>query len=183
MADVLEVRGLQSLIRELRGPAFRDVNRALRGEAKQIAMELLPEVVAAVKASDAPQADAVSRTVRVHSDRVPVIVVGKINPWSGVKWRRPGQGAAESKRRRGSIAHGVVYGPKGGRRPRGQAYRGAENYYRIGRDESGGPLGRAVMGPMREKAAEAYLEAYRRVLAEHGFLRRGGSLFWAGRGR
>ena len=183
MADVLEVRGLQSLIRELKGPAFRDVNRALRAESKAIALEMLPEIVAAVKASNAPQAEAVSKTVRVHSDRVPVVVVGKTNPWGGRKWRRAGQGAKASKLRRGSIAHGVVYGPKGGRRPDGAAYAGSENYYRTSRDETGGPLGRALMGPLRDKAAMAYLAAYERVLTEHGFARRGGKMHWLGRGR
>ena len=68
---------------------FREVNRELRAAAKPIAQSLLPEVAEAVRQSRAPQADRMAATLRVHSDRVPVVVIGKVNPkLSGFKRRR-----------------------------------------------------------------------------------------------
>jgi hypothetical protein len=183
MANTASVRveGLQPLVRELKGPLFRDANRELRQYATLIARDLVPEVQKAVSASNAPQARAVAGTVRAHSDRVPVVVVGKTNPWGGKKWRRRDQSAAEAKARRGSIAHGVVYGPKGGRRDTGAQ----ENYYRIGRDDSGGPLGRALRdgGQIWDQATEVYLKMFAAVMRRHGFIGMNlKALYWDGKG-
>ena len=167
----VDVRGLDTLVRDLRGPMWRDVNRELRGEAKQIAATLAPIVAAAVAQSGAPQAAAVAATVRAHSDRVPVVVVGKTNPRLGGFTRRgprkDGGPRADVKLRRGSLAHGVVYGPLGGRRHTGVQ----ENYYRIGRDTTGGPLGRALAdaGPAFDKACDEYLAAFLTVMGRHGW--------------
>ena len=76
----VDVLGLDALVRDLRGPVWRDVNRELRGEARAIAGTLVPVISDAVARSGAPQARAVAATVRPHSDRVPVVVVGKTNP-------------------------------------------------------------------------------------------------------
>jgi hypothetical protein len=181
MTPAVRVEGLQPLVRELKGSLFRDANRELRQYALLIARDLVPEVQKAVAASGAPQSEAVARTVRAHSDRVPVIVVGKTNPWGGPRWKRRGQSAADAKLRRGSLAHGVVYGPKGGRRDTDAQ----ENYYRIGRDESGGALGRALRdgGPIWDQATEVYLQMFAAVMRRHGFIGMNlKALYWDGKG-
>jgi hypothetical protein len=179
-ADVrVEVTGLQPLVKELRGPLFKDVNRELRQYSKLIATDLVPHVAAAVADSNAPQAAAVAKTVRAHSDRIPVVVVGKTNPWGGKKWRRSTTTTTTSRRRRGSLAHGVVYGPKGGRPDTTPQ----ENYYRIPRDNSGGPLGRALRGPIMDEASEVYLRVFASVMRHHGFIgQRVKALNWNGHG-
>lgn len=172
MAAGIKVTGLDAYVRPLRGKVFKDVNRELRVAAKRIAGDIRPEVEQAVKESRAPQAPAMARTVRVHSDRVPVVVIGKVNPrFATTKFRRAGQSAQQSKMRRGALAHGVVYGPRGGRKDT----RAAENYYRIGRDDSGGPVGRSVAsrGPAMRKAQDAYLREYVAILRRYGFTVKG----------
>ena len=170
----IDVTGLTAWVTALKGPEFRDVNAALRAQAYQIAKTLEPEVAKAVLKSKAPQARAMSTTVRAKSDRVPVVVIGKVNPsFNKVKrkgravsgFTRRGKGAKAHAERRGALAHGVVYGPKGGKR----STVADENYYAIPRDESGGPVGRYLKnGPAMEAAAEAWFEAYRELLRRHG---------------
>jgi hypothetical protein len=172
----VEVTGLAPLVQELRGPLFRNVNRELRSVAKLIAQDLVPEVSAAVAASGAPQAHAMAATVRAHSDRVPVVVVGKVNPKFSSRFTRPG---SNSKLRRGSLAHGVVYGPLGGKR----GTKAHENYYHKGRDSSGGALGRTVStGTVFDLACEAYLTQFLAIMRHHGFASGGGDrMRWMGR--
>ncbi len=175
--SAIKVAGLQPLIKELRGPMFKDVNRELRAESKRIAQDMVPHVADAVRASAAPQADAMAGTVRAHSDRVPVVVVGKVNPKFKSGFRRKGQSAAASKLRRGALAHGVAYGPKGGKR----ATRPHENYYRIARNNTGGAFAHALDGRVLDRATEAYLAAYGDVMRRHGFV--GASvraMYWKG---
>lgn len=168
----IKVIGLDAYVRPLKGKVFKDVNRELRSAAKGIAAEIAPVIVEAVKQSGAPQSPAMARTVRVHSDRVPVVVIGKVNPqFASSKFRRAGQSAKVSKMRRGALAHGVVYGPRGGRKDT----RVAENYYRIRRDDSGGPVGRSVAssGPAMRRAQDAYLREYAAILRRYGFVVKG----------
>ena len=170
MTDSLRVEasGVRELTSALKGPAFKDVNRQLRKAARGIASDLLvPMVRDAVAASGAPQAAAMADTVRPHSDRVPVVVVGKVNPRFASGFTRRGGTAAQSKARRGSLARGVVAGPLGGRRDTGAD----ENYYRIPRDPSWGALGRALAdgGPIAEAGAARYLAEYLRILRAEGF--------------
>jgi hypothetical protein len=172
-ADV-EVTGLTGLVRELKGPLFKDLNRELRQFSKLIAADLVPHVEAAVRQSGAPQADAMARTVRVHSDRVPVVVVGKVNPrFRGSRFR-----GGNTKKRRGALAHGVVYGPKGGRKDTPAD----ENYYAPQRrDDSGGALGRSVKsGPIWDEATAAYLKYFQAAATHHGFIKSGRSVRWGG---
>jgi hypothetical protein len=179
-AATVRVEGLQPLVRELKGPLFRDVNKELRQYATLIAKDLVPEVSQIVARSNAPQARAVARTVRAHSDRVPVVVVGKTNPFPPKRWARRG-GSSDSKRRRGAVAHGVVYGPKGGRADTDAQ----ENYYRIGRDDSGGELGRALRegGRLWDEACDVYLKMYAAAMRRHGFIGQNiKALSWNGRG-
>lgn len=157
----VEVDGLAELVRILKGPKFRDVNFALREHAGQIAERLMPAAQAATRQSRAPQAHAMAATYRVKRDRVPVLSLGKVNPRFGSGFRRRGASASSTARRRGSLAHGVTYGPKGG-----------PNYYRIPRDPSGGPLGAAMRPPggrAYRQALDAYLRAYLQVLRAAGF--------------
>lgn len=157
----VRTEGLTDLVSALKGPAFRQVNKELRASAKVIATGMLPTVRSAVTKSRAPQAKAMANTVRVHSDRVPVVVVGKVNPrFAGSKFR-----GGNTKRRRGAMALGVVSGPLGGRRDT----TAHENYYRISRDRSWGPLGQAIRGPVTRDAETAYLKAYIAILKAHGF--------------
>lgn len=168
-------------MRTLKGPLYRDVNKELRQFATQIAKDLVPEVAAAVRRSNAPQAGALAKTVRAHSDRVPVVVVGKTNPYSGKAWKRKTTTPKSSKRRRGAMAHGVVYGPLGGRADTDAR----ENYYRIPRDDSGGALGAALRegGPLWDEACEVYLKVYASVMRHHGFIgHQVKALHWNGRG-
>ena len=160
MPTYCEADGLQELVKVLRGPAFKDINRELRSGAKLIAADILPEVAAAVRASPAPQAAALAATVRVHSDRVPVVVVGKTNPRFNSGWRRGGN----SRQRRGAMALGVVAGPAGGKK----RTRSRENYYRRGRDNSWGRLGQAVRGPIMRQGEIAYLKLYIATLRAYG---------------
>lgn len=173
----IEVLGLTAWVSALKGPAFRQVNEALRGEAMRIATTLIPEVEKAISLSSAPQAPAMKGTVRARRDRVPVLSIGATNPkFRNRQGRKPpftrsGSGALAAKLRRGAIAHGIVYGTKGGHP------RGGGDYYQIPRDESGGPVGRYISrGAAFDKAADAYFEAYRRVLAEQGITLRKGRL-------
>lgn len=178
------VTGLAPLITELRGPLTRDVNRELRGAAREIAAALVPVIADAVRASPAPQAAALAGTVRVHSDRLPIVVVGKTNPKLSGFTRRgsraDGRARVSVKLRRGALAHGVVYGPKGGRRDTPAA----ENYYRTGRDSGGGPVGASLAqnGAAFDAACRAYLDAYADILRRHGFIGASGrALRWSGR--
>ena len=158
----VKVTGLRELVAELRGPVFRDVNRELRAHSRLIANDMVPLVAAAVRRSPAPQAQAMAGTVRAHSDRVPVVVVGKTNPRFSTRFTRSG---SSSKARRGSLARGVVSGPAGGKR----STSANENYYRIGRDPSWGALGAALRGPILRDAEIAYLRLYIATLKAHGF--------------
>ena len=164
----IEADGLRELTAALKGPAFKDVNSELRRAARGIANDVLvPLVSQAVASSGAPQAAAMAATVRAHSDRVPVVVVGKVNPRFSSGFRRPGGSAAQSKARRGSMARGVVSGPLGGRRDT----RADENYYRIPRDPSWGALGRALSegGQIVEAGTQRYLDEYLTILRRAGF--------------
>ena len=159
--QAVKVTGLDELVKVLKGPAFKDVNKELRQHSKLIAGDLAPAVSQAVAKSRAPQAAALAKTVRVHSDRVPVVVVGKVNPRFASGFRRGG----DSKRRRGALALGVVSGPAGGKR----STRANENYYSPqGRDPSWGPLGRAIAGPILRDAEIVYLKLYIATLKAHG---------------
>lgn len=168
MGTSVDIQGLTPLIATLKGPLFKDVNRELRTEAKTIAQTLVPVIAAGVAQGDAPQSRALAETVRAHSDRVPVVVIGKVNPKFGSGFRNKNDTAKGNKLRRGSLAHGVVYGPKGGHR----ATPPNENYYRTGRDESGGRLGFILSeaGPAMEAACAAYLQAFSKVMTKHGFV-------------
>lgn len=171
MASV-KVTGLDPLIAVLRGPTFKAVNRELRGEAKAIAQALLPDVQAAVRQSGAPQADKVAAASRAISDRKPTIVVGKNRPAiSGFK-RRGGN----TKSSRVQVAHGVVYGPAGGRRDT----KVRENYYSIQRNGAGGPLRAAMNHQLLARAEVLYLKAYMEVLRRNGFGGSGASVEWKG---
>lgn len=156
----VEVDGLRELVSVLRGPAFKDVNKELRQHARLIASDIAPEVARAVRASPAPQSAAMSKTVRVHSDRVPVVAVGKVNP----RFSHPFRGG-NTRRRRGALALGVVSGPAGGKR----STKAHENYYRPqGVDPSWGRLGDAISGPILRHAEVAYLKLYIATLKAHG---------------
>ena len=170
MAGV-DVIGLQAYVRPLRGKVFKDVNRELRVAAKRIANEIRPAIEDATAASNAPQSSALAKTVRAHSDRVPVVVIGKVNPRFSSGFRRRGESAKSAKLRRGALAHGVVYGPKGGKRSTAVN----ENYYRIGRDDRGGAVGRAVSGSgaALDEARDAYRREYYAILRRYGFVVRG----------
>jgi hypothetical protein len=157
----VDVIGLKAWVTALKGPAFKDVNRALRAEALLIAKSLVPDVEQAVTLSRAPQAQKMSKTVRAKSDRVPVLSIGAVNPRFSTRFTRRGTG--DSRKRRGAIAHGVVYGTKGGH------LKGGGDYYHIGRDSSGGPVGRAMTtGAGFDAACDAYFVAYRKVLGGAG---------------
>jgi hypothetical protein len=166
----LEVLGLVPWVTALNGPEFRDIANALRDRSKQISEQLVPAVQAALALSQAPQAPAFAGTVAARRDRVPVVVIGAKNPtfrnskFSRRGMRRDGEPRADNKRRKGAMAHGIVYGPAGGRRDAANA-----NYYQIPRDDSGGPVGEAIQnGPAFDAACEAWFEAYRQELAAAG---------------
>ena len=153
----VDILGLEAYLKPLKGKAFKDVNRELRQFSKLIANDIRPLVEDGVRRSQAPQAAAMAKTVRVHSDRVPVLVVGMVNPRFASGFRRGS--AADSRRRRGLLAAGVVKGPKG-----------PVNYYRIPRSESWGPLGRALRdnGRIMGEAEQAYLRFYMATLRRYG---------------
>jgi hypothetical protein len=164
----IEVRGLTSLVRELKGPAFKRINYELRQEARNIAETVRPHIALMVALSPAPQSQALAKTVRTKSDRVPVVIIGKTNPRFKSGFRRKSEAAASTKARRGSLAHGVVFGPKGGKRDT----RVDENYYAPQRrDDTGGAIMRSVRhGSIFEIAAEQYVAAYLEILTHHGFV-------------
>ena len=81
----VEVIGLKAYVAILKGKAFKDVNRELRTASKRIAGTVAPIIVDAVGQSGAPQSTALARTVRVHSDRVPVVV--KVGDLQAVRGR------------------------------------------------------------------------------------------------
>lgn len=177
-----DTEGLVPLLKELKGPLFREVNRELRSEAMAISLEMVAPVQDAVRQSPAPQAAKVADAARAHKDRVPVVVLGKVNPklrgFSRRGTRKDGKPRANIKGRRAQLAHGVVYGPLGGRK----ATQVHENYYKRTRDPSGGALGRAMgpTGSIGKAAADQYLQAFNFVLTRHGFV--GPNHSWNGHG-
>jgi len=162
----LEVKGLVDLVRVLKGPAFKDVNQALRPMARGIADELRPHVEMAVRLSRAHQATAMAGTIRTKPDRVPVIVIGKTNPkFNQHKFGHKGESGQMRKLRRGSLAHGVIYGPLGGKRHTPTH----ENYYGIPRQSDGGPVMRTLHeGAVFRQGEIAYLNAYMEILRHYG---------------
>jgi hypothetical protein len=101
------------------------------------------------------------------------VAVGKVNP----RFSKPFRGG-NTKLRRGSLAHGVVYGPLGGKRGTPTH----ENYYRIGRDPSGGALGASARsGSVFDTACEAYLKQWLATMTYHGFIPKGSTdVSWGG---
>lgn len=178
----VEVAGLVELVKTLKGPMFRDVNKELRSEAYTIARDMEGPISSAIAGMPAPQAGKVSDTVRAVKDRVPVVAIGKTNPklskFARRGPRRDGGARANPRKRAGSVAHGVVYGPLGGRRSTSVH----ENYYKTGRDSSGGRLGAGLRegGSIFETACREYLHAFEYVLAKHGFV--GSNHEWNGHG-
>jgi hypothetical protein len=176
----VHVTGLVELVAQLKGPAFRDVNQAMRPMARSIADELRPHVELALRLSPAPQAKAMAGTVRTKSDRVPVMVIGATNPkFSAHKFTHKGETARQRKLRRGSLAHGVIFGPKGGKR----STAADENYYAPQqRDDSGGPLMRSMRtGALYDRAVKAYMDGYLHILTHYGFVMdSGGQVHWGG---
>ena len=88
------------------------------------------------------------------------------------------------------MAHGIIYGPKGGHlqasaHGRGKHKPGAppENFYKIGRDDSGGAYGRSVStGSVFDAACEEYLKAFMDILTHYGFIKDGKGVAWGGGG-
>lgn len=155
----VRINGLKDLVKDMRGPLFRVINSELRANSRQIAADMMPDIAAAVRQSAAPQADAMAATLRPLSDRVPVVVMGRVNPkFSSHKFGHKGESGASRRRRRGAMALGVVAGPKG-----------SVNYYKIGRDESWGPLGAALRGPILAKAELEWLDMFIEVMRAHGY--------------
>lgn len=165
----IQIEGMKPLLDELAEIGRnKDLNRELRSNARLIATNtLLPAVVEAVSQGAAPQSRVMAQTARVVSDRVPVVALGRVNPKFSTRWTRKGETGPERRRRRGSMARGVVVGPLGGHRDTAAQ----ENYYKVPRDPSGGPLGRAMRegGALLEEGRKAYLAAYVHVLKRHGF--------------
>ena len=160
----LEVVGLTELVADLKGPMFRSINNQLRVEAELIARKLVPTVQAVVRNSAAPQAPAFVGTVRAKRDRVPLIAIGAINPkFQNSKFTR--RGAGDSKARRGSMAHGILFGPKGGKKSTPMS----ENYYRIPRNEDALADALSEYGVVTRHATNLYLEAFIRVLRTNGW--------------
>lgn len=173
----VKVTGLVELVAALKGTAFKDVNRALRPMARGIADELRPHVELMVRLNGAHQAQAMSKTVRTKPDRVPTIIVGKVNPKFEHE-KRFTRKNSDSTKRRGSLAHGVIYGPKGGKR----STSASENYYGIARDDNGGRFGHSVKnGTVFEMATREYLAAFMDILTHYGFASDGGhNVHWKG---
>lgn len=172
MGKTVKVDGLVDLVKVLKGREFRDVNFALREHSRTIADSMAPHIALAVRLSAAPQARAMSATIRTKRDRVPVVIIGGVNPKFSTEKRFTRKGS-DSKRRRGSIAHGVIFGPQGGKR----STSASENYYRIGRNDDGGALGRSLRdGPAMKRAEVAYLKAYIDVLTAAGLAAKAGTV-------
>jgi len=169
----VKVEGAQDLVWRLKGREFKDVNNALRYEAGTIAKGMVPVIQGLVRQSRAPQAPAFIPAVGVKRDRVPVVMVGRNSPKFSTPFakrrKRGADGAlsgADPLRRRGSMAHGIFYGPLGGHK----ATAVHENYYQIPRDQSGGPLRFLKPGNIAyDKAARLYAEAFADVLTRLGW--------------
>lgn len=156
---------------------FQDINKALRPEAYAIAEKLVPMVKTIVRESGAPQSGAFVDTVKAKRDRLPLVAIGAVNPkftnaakrrGNTAKFTRRGSGPEASRARRGAMAHGILFGPKGGHRPREHGATG-QNFYGIPRRE--GYLARALdeFGVITRHASALYLESYLRVLRVHGW--------------
>jgi len=171
----IETRGLTELVTALKGPVFKDVNNALRAEAGDIAKAIIPIVQRIVAESPAPQAQGFVNTVRVKRDRVPCVAIGAVNPKFSKSFTRKGAGPVASKNRRGAMAHGIMYGSKGGRKPKATStgklgWAMDENYYKIPRNDEP-PLERAVGtdGLIIVLVEAQYRDRYLKVLHAHGF--------------
>ena len=164
----IQVTGMQQLLQELRGGIYKDVNRDLRATARATAATVLAPLVAdGVRQSQAPQAAQMAATIRAHSDRVPVVVVGKVNPRFATNWAKRG-GVTPSKKRRGAMALGVVAGGAGGRRDTDVA----EDYYHVPRSLTWGPLGDLLRshGHIIKEMEDKYIQDVMAVLKHHGWV-------------
>jgi len=146
----IELQGLESTLRDLQH-FQRDIRKLTSGElrrdSKAIATAALPVVRRLVAGGRAPQSRKMADTIRAKSDRMPMVVVGAVNPrLSGFK--RGGQAA----RQKGSLAWGVEKGPAGG--PRGLPGR-RRNVYKIPRSSRG-----YALGPGMPRIADAVVPAY-----------------------
>lgn len=164
------------MLKKLKGREFRQVNSELRDQARFIADGIVPEVRAALKHSNAPQAPDFVRTVASKRDRIPVVVIGSTNPtlskFSRRGPRKDGRPRQTGPWRKGAMAYGVVFGPAGpGKRTAPQSASGwRQPNYGIPRNESGGAVMRAIRsGPAFQAAAREYTAAYKRVLRMNGF--------------
>lgn len=156
---------------------FSDINKALRPEAYLIAQGLVPMVELIVRESGAAQSKAFESTVKAKRDRLPLVAIGAINPkftnaakrrGNTAKFTRRGSGPEASRARRGSMAHGILFGPKGGHRPREHGATG-QNFYGIPRREDYLNSALDEFGVVTRHASALYLESYLRVLRTHGW--------------
>ena len=143
----IELDGLDELLSNIGGfekDVRRLVNGQLRRESRAIAQAALPLVRRLVAAGPAPQSKKMADTVRAKSDRMPMVVLGAVNPrLSGF---RRGPRAARNK---GSLAWGVEKGPAGGPRE------APRNVYGIARRSRG-----YVIGPNIDRIGDAVIPAY-----------------------
>lgn len=140
-------------LQDLGKPQRTIENAIVRGMAYQAALRLQPIVERGVRSSPAPQAAAMSATVRAKRDRMIVIRVGAVNPrLSG--WRR----RAGNSQWRGSLAWGVEKGN----------YPGTRDEYGVARSSVGHGVAR-VLPELTDKAAEAYADIILEVVRRNGW--------------
>jgi len=140
-------------------------NSIVRGLSYTAAQRLVPLVQRGVASSPAPQAAALSRTVRAKRDRMIVIRVGATNPRLSGFRRGQGRGTTRSGGGyKGALAWGVEKGN----------YPGTRDEYGIARRGSPGDLtsghgvGR-VSDQLLEQAGRAYADIIIEVVRRNGF--------------
>jgi hypothetical protein len=139
------LKAVNSLERELARPA---ANKELRGAAKSCATVLAGELVRAAASSGVPVAPRVASSIRVKSDRLPVVSIG------GPK--KVGSGA------RGSAA-ALVWGSE-------QGPKSDPNHWGVGPNPAGYWIAPTVDRFQSSRAIETYRRAVFEVLHEAGLV-------------
>jgi len=148
----VELEGMQETIgavRSLERDLRRETNRELRSAAGECARSLVERLHVAAAASGVPVAQRVARSLKVKSDRLPVVSIGGT--------RRVG--------RSGAIAAKLLWGSE-----HGPADGADRNRFGVGRDTSGYWIAPTVERFASSSAIDVYRRAVYRILHKSGLL-------------
>ena len=149
--QTIEVEGLTETLKAFQGleaDLRKQANAELRGAAKTCAAVLAGRLVIAAESSGVPVAPRVARSIRVKSDRLPVVSIG--GP------RKVGTG------KRGSAA-ALVWGSE-------QGPKSEPNHFGVGANPAGYWIAPTVAAFAGDQAVELYRRAVYKTMHSYGLL-------------